>query len=418
MIIVETNKEKDQFLEYWNNEQSTIIPIWEDLERHPMNNRLSFLYVRFPNIDFILPFNHNDCEPLTIDLTRSEQPKWIWNKKGFLQTDIRIQNLKDVQTALFFEQNKIYDFNSKLEVLTNFYYRLGIRDGLGSSIPIMKWGEVLREIVGEWNPIDTNTWIDDTMLPLLSQIEQLGLKVDTEKFLDRWPNHQKHIHVGKVFTEYNPYTITSRPSNRHGGVNFSALNKKDGSRESFVPREGKLFLQFDYDAYHVRIIGKLIKHKLPDTSVHQWLADQYGCSYDESKGRTFRILYGGVSDEDRKIPFFDEVDKFINKLQLETVKNGYLQTPKGRRIPMGWIEKPNAQKIFNYLLQATETEFNIEVMNKLKENNLPLPILYTYDSFLFEFAELKTYRNQRDKSYLLSIGYPSEEDWGSDYSKI
>ena len=40
MIIVETNKEKDQFLKYWNNEESTIIPIWEDLERHPMNNGL------------------------------------------------------------------------------------------------------------------------------------------------------------------------------------------------------------------------------------------------------------------------------------------------------------------------------------------------------------------------------------------
>ena len=106
MVIVETNKEKEQFLEYWNNEQSTIIPIWEDLERHPMNNGLSFLYVRFSNMDFILPFNHNDCEPLTIDLTRSTQSKWIWNKKGFLQTDIDIQNLKDVQTAPF-SLNKI-----------------------------------------------------------------------------------------------------------------------------------------------------------------------------------------------------------------------------------------------------------------------------------------------------------------------
>ena len=53
MVIVETNKEKEQFLEYWNNEQSTIIPIWEDLQRHPMNNGLSFLYVRFSNMDFI-----------------------------------------------------------------------------------------------------------------------------------------------------------------------------------------------------------------------------------------------------------------------------------------------------------------------------------------------------------------------------
>ena len=164
MIIVETNKEKDQFLEYWNNEESTIIPIWEDLERHPMNNGLSFLYVRFPKDDFILPFNHNDCEKLEIDLSTSNQTKWIWNKKGFLQTDIKVSNLKDVQTALFFEQNKLYDIQSKLEVLTNFYYRLGMRDGLGKSIPIMKWGEVLRGILDEWNLNDTIKWVDDTMI--------------------------------------------------------------------------------------------------------------------------------------------------------------------------------------------------------------------------------------------------------------
>jgi len=418
MIIVETNKEKDQFLEYWNNEESKIIPIWEDLERHPMNNGLSFLYVQFPKDDFILPFNHNDCERLEIDLSTSNQTKWIWNKKGFLQTDIKVSNLKDVQTSLFFENFELYDIQSKLEVLTNFYYRLGIRDDLGKSIPIMKWGEVLRGIVGEWNLSTTNSWVDDTMIPILSDVERLGIRVDREKFFDRWPNHQKSLHLGNIFTEYNPYTITSRPSNRHGGVNFSALNKKDGSRESFVPKKDKLFLQFDYDAYHVRIIGKLIKYDLPNTSVHQWLADQYGCDYGESKGRTFRILYGGVSDEDRKIPFFDKVDKFIRKMQDKSIQNGYIQTPKGRKIPLEWIEKPNAQKFFNYILQATETEFNIEVLNKLKENELPLPILYTYDSFLFEFDKSEVDTIKKVKSVLESYGFPVKADWGSDYSKV
>jgi hypothetical protein len=418
VIIVESNKEKDQFLEYWNNEQSTIIPIWEDLEKHPMNNRLSFLYVRFPNMDFILPFNHNDCESLVIDLSISKQNKWIWNKKGFLQTDINIQNLKDVQTALFFENHTIYDFNSKLEPLTNFYNRLGIRDDLGKSIPIMKWGEVLREIVGEWNLIDTNNWIDNTMLPILSQIEQKGIRVDTKKFLDRWPNHEKHLYLGKVYTEYNPYTITSRPSNRHGGINFSALNKNDGTRESFIPQDGKLYLQFDYDAFHVRLIGKMVGYDLPKTSVHQWLADQYGCSYDDSKGRTFKILYGGVSDEDRKIPFFNKVDKFIYKVQEDGVKNGYLQTPKGRKIPLGWIEKPTSQKFFNYLLQATETEHNIQVMNKLKKEGLPLPILYTYDSFLFEFDDSEVDTIKKIKSVLESFGFPVKADWGKNYGEV
>ena len=418
MVIVETNKEKDQFLDYWNNEESTIIPIWEDLERHPMTNGLSFLYVQFRNLDFILPFNHNDCEKLEIDLSTSNQPKWIWNKKGFLQTDIEVKNLKDVQTALFFEQNKLYDIQSKLEVLTNFYYRLGIRDNLGKSIPIMKWCEVLRGIVDEWNLNDTIKWVDETMIPILSDIERKGIQVDREKFFDRWPDNRKSLWFSHTFTEYNPYTITSRPSNRHLGINYGALNKKDGSRGVFIPKKGKLFLQFDYDAYHVRIIGKLIKYKLPDTSVHQWLADQYGCSYDESKGRTFRILYGGVSDEDREIPFFDKVDKFIRKMQEEAVKNGYLQTPKGRKIPLGWIEKPNAQKFFNYILQATETEFNIEVMDKLKKLQLPLPILYTYDSFLFEFDDSEVETIKLVKSVLESYGFPVKADWGSDYGKI
>ena len=419
MIIVETNKEKDQFLEYWNNEQSTIIPIWEDLERHPVTTELSFLYIAFSEEHFILPFNHNDCEKLEIDLSTSNQIKFCWNKKGLLQAKLNITNLKDVQSSLFFNKNELYPFYEKIEVLTNFYHRLGIRDDLGKSIPIMKFIEVLNGIVGDWGTLEPCLpWIDDTMIPLLSEIEQKGLGVDRKKFIDRWSNHQKSLHLGNIFTEYNPYTITSRPSNRHGGVNFSALNKKDGSREAFIPRDGKLFLQFDYDAYHVRIIGKLIKYDLPDTSVHQWLADQYGCDYDESKGRTFRILYGGVSDEDRKIPFFDKVDKFINKLQLDAIKNGYLKTPKGRKIPLGWIEKPNAQKFFNYILQATETEFNIEVLNKLKENDLPLPILYTYDSFLFEFDDSEVDTIKKVKSVLESYGFPVKADWGSDYSKV
>ena len=418
MIIVETNKEKEQFLEYWNNEESKIIPIWEDLDRHPMTNGLSFLYVQFRNLDFILPFNHNDCEKLEIDLSTSNKSKWIWNKKGFLQTDIKVNNLKDVQTSLFFEKFQLYDIQSKLEGLMNFYYRLGIRDGLGKSLPIMKWGEVLRGIVDEWDIKHTNNWVDETMIPILSDIERKGIQVDREKFFDRWPDNRKSLWFSHTFTEYNPYTITSRPSNRHLGINYGALNKKDGSRDVFVPKKGKLFLQFDYDAYHVRIIGKLIKYKLPDTSVHQWLADQYDCDYDESKGRTFRILYGGVSDEDRKIPFFDKVDKFIRKMQEEAVRNGYLQTPKGRKIPLGWIEKPNSQKFFNYILQATETEFNIEVLSKLKKLQLPLPILYTYDSFLFEFDDSEVETIKLVKSVLESYGFPVKVDWGSDYGKV
>ncbi len=427
MIVVENQQEQEIFLNYWNREESIIIPIWEDLERHPMNNSLSFLYVRFNDaetdagylpIDFIIPINHNDCHNIQIDLSQSNTPKFVWNKKGFLQTKIQIQNQKDIQTYLFFEQGKLYPFGDKLEVLTNFYTRLGMRDGLGKSIPIMKWGEVLRSITNDWKLKSKDSWIDDTMIPILSQTEQSGIRVDTKKFIDRWPQSLKNLHGDIIYTEYNPYTITSRPSNRHGGINFGALNKSDGTREIFIPQEGKMFLQFDYDAYHVRIIGKLIGYPLPKTSVHQWLADEYGCSYEDSKGRTFRILYGGVSEEDRKIPFFDKVDGFIGQLYTNSIQRGYLQTPKGRKIPLEWIEGPTSQKYFNYLLQATETEFNIEVMKKLKDSGLPLPLLYTYDSFLFEFDASEVDVIKGVKSVLESFGFPIKASWGMDYSKV
>ena len=422
MNIVETDREKELFLQHWNNEESIVIPIWEDLERHPMNNSLSFLFVHFQQNDFIIPFNHNDCEKIQIDLSNSTQVKWVWNKKGFLQSNVEVKNIHDIQEVLFFQKNIIYPYNDKLEVLTNFYYRLGIRDDLGKSLPIMRWGGVLSGIVKEWLEYNvftnTTSWIDDTMIPILSEIERFGLHVDREKFIDRWPQSTKHLKGDVVWTEYNPYTITSRPSNRHGGINFSALNKKDGSREAFVPKPNHVFLQMDYDAYHVRIIGKLIKYGLPQTSVHQWLADQYGVDYSESKGRTFRILYGGVSEEDKKIPFFNEVDKFIQKLGEDSISKGWIQTPKGRKIPIDWIENPNPQKMFNYLLQATETEFNIEVMKKLKEESLPLPILYTYDSFLFEFDNSEIDTIKRVKAVLESFGFPIKASWGMDYSKI
>ena len=418
-MIVESNIEKEQFLEYWNNEESIVIPIWEDLERHPMTCDVSFLYIRFQNLDFVLPFNHNDCEPIEIDLSKSKQTKWIWNKKALLQTDLKIKNQKDIQTSLFFNENKLYPFGEKLEALTNFYHRLGMRDGLGKSIPIMKFMEVLGDVSNDFGKLSpTFDWIDGTMIPILSDVERKGLQVDRKKFFDRWKDNKKSLWFSRTFTEYNPYTITSRPSNRHLGINFSALSKKDKSREIFIPQEGKKFVQFDYDAYHVRIIAKLIKYDLPDTSVHSWLANQYNCGYDESKGRTFRILYGGVSDEDRKIPFFDKVDKFIYKMQEESIDKGFIKTPMGRKIPIGWIEQPTAQKYFNYLLQASETEFNIEVMKKLKDSGLPLPNLYTYDSFLFEFGIEDTEVLRKIKPVLESFGFPTKVSYGDDYSLV
>jgi len=422
MVIVESQSEVNEFLQMWETTPSTIIPIWNDLDKHPMNNELSFLFIRLGNTDFILIYNHIDGKSQQIDLSTSTQPKWVLNKKGLLQMDTNIQNLFDISTHTFFEESRLLELKNEEKQFINHYSRMGIRDNLGKIAPLMKWGEHLKSFVDSLTlPTPTPSWMNNDVIPLLSDIERFGVRVDEKKFIDRWSQATKHLKDTTLYTEYNPYTITSRPSNRYGGINFSALNKKDGTRDVFVPKENSIFLQMDYDAYHPRIIGKLIDYELPKTSVHQWLADQYGVPYDESKGITFQLLYGGIPEEFDEIPYYKGVREFIEKLWSKSTEVGYLQT-QHRRIPLSSIEGVNPQKLFNYLLQATETELNMGIMKKvvefIKQTKIELT-LYTYDSFLFSYP-LDTPKEdaKKLKEIIESFGFPIKADWGTDYGKL
>ena len=92
-------------------------------------------------------------------------------------------------------------------------------------------------------------------------IERTGLQIDYNKFTEKFKANG--IVNNKAYTEYNIWTTTGRPSNKFGGVNYAALNKEDGCRESFVSRfeQGSL-LEMDFDAYHPRLIADIIKYKL------------------------------------------------------------------------------------------------------------------------------------------------------------
>ena len=424
MVIVESYKEVGEFLQLWNTESSVVVPIWVDLDKHPLNNQLAFLYIKFGASGYVIPFNHTDCKPISIDLSQSDTPKWVWNKKGLLQTPLGIQNQYDIQSDWFFNLNKTLDFKPEEKPFISHYHKLGIRDGLGKIAPIMKWVEYLQWFTKDISPIPFDydkEWIDDTMIPILSDIERFGVRVVGEKFSDRYPQASKHLHNDILYTQYNPYTVTSRPSNRFGGINFSALNKSDGTREVFVPKENHIFLQMDYDAYHPRIIGKLIGYELPKTSVHQWLADQYGVPYEESKGITFQLLYGGIPEEFDEIPYYKGVREFIEKLWSRSTEMGYLQT-QHRRIPLSVIEEANPQKVFNYLLQATETELNIRTMGRvlefIKQTDIELT-LYTYDSFLFSYPlDTPKEHAKKLKKLIEEDGFPIKASWGTDYSKL
>ena len=424
--IVENIGEIDELKRILETEPSVWYPMWVDNDKHPRNTHISFIFVRTLTDRYILPHQHTDSLSLSKSLIEgilnTKGDKWVFQKKKLLQSFQNIrEGLNDIDTAYFLKTGETIDYQQPLQHLVAPLLHKGYKEDVIQSIPILKLAEAIEPELRKTYRQKTKTynWYNDIFLPILSEIEGYGVRVDEKKFIDRWPQVQKHLKGDVVYTEYNPFTVTGRPSNRHGGVNYAALNKSDGSRDVFV--SDGIFLQMDYNAYHPRLIGKLIKFEMPDGNVHQWLADQYGCSVEESKGVTFQLLYGGIDDDFRQIPYFNAVADYIDNLWIETQKLGYLQTPH-RIIPLEWIEQPNPQKVFNYLLQAVETEMNVDVMGKvldyIKGSDIKF-CLYTYDSFLFDVpTDVDKELVKGLKEIIEGSGFPVKASWGLDYGKL
>jgi hypothetical protein len=428
MKVVESISEYNELKSILETEASLWYPMWVDNDKHPQNTSLSFIFIRTLTDRYIVPHQHTDALSLSNEqiagLLNTIGEKWVFQKKKLLQsfiTPIR-EGLNDVDTAYFLKYSESIDYQQPIQHLVAPLLHKGYKEDIIQSIPILKLCEAIEpQLVKHINEKSkTYNWYNDIFIPLLSEIEQFGIRVDREKFIDRWPQARKHLTSDNlIYTEYNPFTVTGRPSNRHGGINFAALNKSDGTRDVFV--SDGIFLQMDYDAYHPRLIGKMIGFTLPQTSVHQWLAEQYGCDVGEGKGITFRLLYGGIDKEFHQIPYFKAVDEWIQKVWEETSKNGYLQT-RYRHIPLKWIEEPNPQKVFNYLLQALETEMNVDkmvgIMNYIKGTGIKMR-LYTYDSFLFDYpADSDTQSAKSLKDIIEDGGFPIKASWGIDYGKV
>jgi hypothetical protein len=428
MKVVESIEEVNLLKDKLETEVSIWYPLWVDNSKHPLRTNLSLILVRCSDGLYVLPIQHADALTLKVShielILNTNGKKWVFQKKKILHSLFVAVELNDVDSAYFINTGDVIDYETPLNPLLSTLTHKGYRDDLIQSIPLMKIVEVIEPQFNKYfiNQSYTNTykWYNETFILTLSEMEGYGIRVDREKFIDRWPQAIKHISpISMIYTEYNPFTVTGRPSNRHGGVNYAALNKSDGSRECFV--SDGIFLQMDYNAYHPRLIGKLIGFKMPDGNVHEWLAEQYGCDVNEGKGITFQLLYGGIDDTFRQIPYLNAVADWIDELWIKTQKDGYLQT-QYRQIPLSWIEGANPQKVFNYLLQALETEMNIDKLRKILDYIRDKGIhfsLYTYDSFLFDVpinVEKKCIKDL--KEIIEDGGFPIKASWGLDYGKV
>jgi hypothetical protein len=397
-----------------------IIPVWSSHRAHPFGTRLSFLYYRQSDgSDGIINLNHIDAKKLNdFDICKIIHVNTLVLGNRYLNT-IGL----DYEWAHFEEYGKPFIFN---EFVAGVYrgYRNDFKE-LNDCIPLMKWYEILKTIPNISNRNESNRKYTNA-INTLGRLEGAGVKVDREKFIDSFGFDEKYIKKNDiVYTQYNPYTITGRPSNRHLNVNYSALNKSDGSRECFVSRHpAGTLLQFDFESYHVRLIGGLVGYKFPtDVSAHQHLAQYYGLPTEEAKLLTFRYLYGGLDEMARGIPFFQKVEEYIISQYNKFVINGYLETPLyKRKINFDRIESPTEQKVFSYLLQAIETEVNyikIREVLDLLSSKMSKMILYTYDAFLIDTHPIERDEILKSVNDIMELGgFPVRIEEGENYNNL
>jgi len=386
MNLIEKNKQLTDFIKS-GPVLTLLVPVWSSPKAHEWGNRISFIYYRTADSDGIINFNHIDAAKIDKipDFTKITDADTLVYGIRYLQA----VNGLDLEWV-WFETNKTpFIFGEFVESVYRGY-RNDFKQ-LNDCIPLMKWYEKLKELPDITERRESDK-LYTSAIRQLGRLEGAGVAVDEEKFIDRYNFNPEYIHRHKAYTKYNPYTITGRPSNRHLGVNWSAMPKEDGSRQSVITRysaQGGSLIQMDWESYHVRLIARIVGYSFPEgVTAHGHLAEYYGVTEAESKGITFTYLYGGITDAVKDIPFFQKVAEWLDGMWNGFVISGVLTTPIFKRqIHFSRIEAPTKQKVFNYLLQALETEINYKKLAEIlavMEGKMSKPVLYTYDSLLID----------------------------------
>ena len=353
--------------------------------QHPSQNSIIGFYVRpiQGHKGYILPTSHPECENIFEDeiylWLKGLETIYVRDKKEFLHYTI-LKQLVDITLGsppYILPQTTAH---------STLYRRFPDLLTVNQLVPITKHYEVFEQVYDDLeHRVNTavNPFYNDRAALVFNAIERNGIKIDKNEF-------EKHFHPVEdeyVYTAYNYKTLTTRPSNKFGGVNYAALSHKDGSRKSFIPRNNR-FVEFDIGAYHPTLAAMLVDYEFGDKDIHKSFAEMYKVDYAKAKELTFKQLYGGVFDNYKDLPFFKATSEYIRTTWETFQTEGVITCPISHyEYKNDVLEDMNPQKLFNYILQNMETSLNIEILFRiftlLKGMNTKL-VLYTFDSFLLD----------------------------------
>jgi len=371
---------------------------------HPALTSLSLIYIR--PLDgkkgYMLCLDHNESFSLNQTevfnwLVNNTNKLWVLDKKESMHWFLYPEKLFDIHLIEFVDLTEALS-NSCI----NYYYTNHTNlPNVNCLIPISKHYEECEAIfkaslstIQKYTLTNTQFQFQNfRTTEVFYQIEKSGIKLDKNCFINYYKGKLQYpefnLSRSRIYTQYNLYNTTSRPSNTYNSINFAALNKEDGERICYKP-DNDMFIEIDFQGYHPRLIGEMIGFEFPkDRNTYELLGELLGVSQQEAKELTFKQLYGGIWYEYQDKPFFKEVAMYIDDMWDTYQYSGNIKT-ENKTFIRDQLDKITPQKLFNYIVQSKETSTNVELLelalNYLKDKKTKI-VLYTYDAFLFDYAE-------------------------------
>jgi hypothetical protein len=387
---------------------------------HPVQNHVSLVYIRpiEASKGFMVCVAHSEAlnalNTRIIDLLNKFDKIYCRDKKEILHY-FPIKTLYDITPPP-------HTYIRPTTQTHDLYYREH-KDNpeLNLIIPIVKHYElcetIFRDLKANINIEKTkyDEFFNSRVSVVFNAIERSGIRIHNETFSEYF-----HAVDGEyVNTQFNLKTTTTRPSNKFNNVNYAALNKENGCRKSFIPRNNR-FVEIDISAYHPSLSARLIDYDFSGVDIHKHFASLYGVDYKKSKELTFKQLYGGVFKNYKHLEFFQKIEKYVGELWSKFQSDGFVECKvSGYRYEKENLDNMNPQKLFNYILQNLETSTNVlilwDILCILRKCKTQL-VLYTYDSFLLdvddEEVEILEEIRKIFKKYKLNI----KEIEGYDYN--
>lgn len=394
---------------------------------HPAISDVSLVYVRPPNDKgYIFCIKHNE----SLSLKWQKIKKFLSEKKLYALNAKNTKyylggNINDVMfNYMNINGNNDKDFRSLEPKAMNYMYsKFGNLSNVNELVPISKHYEYLEKVYDEMKDyIYDNTDFDINKTNIFYKIEREGIKLDKNSFIRYFGNLNNpefNIRKGIIYTSFNLYNYTERPTNHFNGINFTALDKDNGERVCFIPKND-YFMEVDFNAYHPQLLADLVDYEFDMTkNIYEQIGQLIGVKdISKVKLEVFRNLYGGIQDKYSNLPFFRDVVEFTKSMREFFNTSGYITAPSGKKFRSKNLAGSSSSKLLNYYIQNLETKKNVEQLLNIFKYFRPLTsriVMYNYDSFLID---VKKEEKEEIDLILRKLKYRFRIKTGIDYDDL